>query len=110
MGAPPSPGPADRWSPGDWNIICSICGTKLKFSEAVRNWQGLWRHPRCDEERHPQDFVHSLRAPEMAIPYPQYPGETYVEICDLNGTSAIPGYAMPGCSIPGKTQLMETLP
>lgn len=104
MGAPPARGPADYWSPGDWNIICSICGTKLKFSQAVRNWQGMWRHPKCDEPRHPQDFVYSRNSPEMAIPYPQKMLEADILICAMNDRSAFPGLAVPGCMIPGNTQ------
>lgn len=80
MGSPPARGAADYWSAGDWNIICSVCGTKLKFSQAVRNWQGMWRHPKCNEPRHPQDFVHARNAQEMAIPYPQYPGEIDINV------------------------------
>jgi hypothetical protein len=79
----------------------------MKFSHAVQNWQGQWRHPKCDEERHPQDFVHSRNAQEMAIPYPQYPGEAYAEACDLNGISAIPNLAIPDCSIPDNPITME---
>lgn len=76
----PSPGQnaEDYWVPGTWNIICSICGTKLKFSEAVQNWQGMWRHPKCDEPRHPQDFVHAINSQEMAIPFPQK--ETTIDV------------------------------
>ena len=102
MGSAPGRGPADYWSPGDWNIICSICGTKLKFSQAVRNWQGMWRHPKCDEPRHPQDFVHSISSQEMAIPYPQYMAEQDIQICTWEGISAVPDYGMPGCMIPGR--------
>jgi|SRR5580700_2847295 hypothetical protein len=96
-------GPYDYYRPGDWNIICSICGTKLKFGDAVQNWQGQWRHVRCNEERPPQDFVHSINSREMAIPVVQKMGEIDVQICTFNGISAIPGYALPGCSIPGRT-------
>jgi len=64
-------GPEDRFVPGDWNIYCSICDTKLKFGEAVRNWQGMWRHVKCNEERPPQDFVHSINSREMTIPVAQ---------------------------------------
>jgi hypothetical protein len=101
MGNPPAQGPEDYFSPGDWNIYCSICGTKLKFSKAVRNWQGQWRHVRCDEPRHPQDFVHAINQPEMAIPFPQKMGEAFIYACSLDDTSPIPGLGVPGCMLPG---------
>jgi hypothetical protein len=103
MGTRPGKGPADYFAPGDWNIICSICGTKLKFSDAVRNWQGQWRHPKCNEPRHPQDFAQAIKSKEMAIPDPQKMAEGSILICTLNGNSAWPGFAMPGCAVPGNT-------
>lgn len=90
MGSPPSRGAADYWSPGDWNIICSICGTKMKFSQAVQNWQGQWRHPRCNEPRHPQDFVHAINSQEMAIPSPQKMGEAYIPFNPQFFAKAVP--------------------
>ena len=105
MSKGPAFGAEDRFVPGDWNITCSMCGSKLKFGEAVRNWQGAWRHQHCDEPRHPQDFVQSLPVPEMAIPVVQIMGEGQINVCTFNGLSAIPGYALPGCSIPGRTMI-----
>ncbi|MGI0134351.1 MAG: hypothetical protein ACREBW_05280 [Candidatus Micrarchaeaceae archaeon] len=59
-------GPADYLELGTWNIVCSMCGKKLKASDAVRNWQGMWRHPRCNEPRQPQDFVRGI--PDIQTP------------------------------------------
>lgn len=109
MGSVPR-GPADYWSPGDWNIICSICGTKLKFSQAVRNWQGMWRHVRCDEPRHPQDFVHARNSQEMTVPYPQHMLEGYIYICLIEDTVPMPGQGVPGCMLPGSGTLVLSPP
>lgn len=103
MGSPPVRTKEDKFVPGDWNIDCSMCGFKMKFGDAVMNWQGMWRHVRCNEPRHPQDFVHSTSSQEMTIPVAQKLSETDEKICTFNGISAIPGYAIPGCSIPGRT-------
>lgn len=108
MGAKSGRGPEDRFVPGDWNIECSMCGQKLKAGDAVRNWQGMWRHVRCNEPRHPQDFVHALDMKEMAVPFVQKTGDIDVQICTLNSRSAIPGYAIPGCAIPGRTFIEPT--
>lgn len=111
MGSPPGRYAADRWAPGDWNITCAMCGMKMKAGEAVQNWQGTWRHVRCNEPRPAQDFVHAIRQPEMTVPFNQNMAEAFItNICNLNGISGIPGYAMPGCSIPGNTVLVESLP
>lgn len=111
MGAPPGRTSADRWAPGDWNINCSICGWKMKAGEAVQNWQGNWRHTWCNEPRQPQDFVHALNIKEMQVPFVQKMGEADIQICLLNGITALPGWAIPGCMLPGRSgPLAEGLP
>lgn len=97
----PTRGPEDYFQPGDWNLICSMCGTKGKMSQMVQNWQGMWRHVRCNEPRHPQDFVHALNSQEMVVPVVQKMGEGDVLFCALNDISAVPGVALPGCMLPG---------
>ncbi len=64
-------GHADQYAPGDFNAICSVCGSKYKFSELTRHWQGMYRCRNCWEPRHPQDFVTTLRGDEMQVPQVQ---------------------------------------
>jgi hypothetical protein len=97
-------GPADYLELGDWNARCSICGAKEKASKMVKNWQGLWRHPRCNEPRQPQDFVRGLQ--DIQAPaWVQTDEDTDLSICTYNGCSGIPGWAVPGCSVPGRTEI-----
>lgn len=45
---------------GDYNVICDVCGFKLKRSQTRKRWDGLLV---CDadwEPQHPQDFVRAL--------------------------------------------------
>lgn len=95
---------ADYLRLGDWNAACSMCGRKRKASQLVRNWQGMYRCKEHNEQRHPQDFVRGIKE-NMSPPFVQPQTDTYVYVCTLNTCSAIPGYAGPGCSIPGKTQI-----
>lgn len=61
---------------GEWNIACSMCGRKRKSSELVKNWQGMWRCPEHNDERHPQDFVRAV--PDVqTVPYAQIPTNTF---------------------------------
>jgi hypothetical protein len=95
-------GHADYFKLGSWNALCSICGFKFKADELTRNWQGLYRCDQCQEQRQPQDFVRAI-PDRMNVPWAQKPAPLYVNnICTFNGMSAIPGLAMPGCSIPGR--------
>lgn len=87
---------------GDWNAACSMCGRKRKASELVRNWQGMYRCPEHNEPRHPQDFVRGI-SENMAPPFVQPQVDVYVYVCTVNTRCALPGYAGPGCCIPGNT-------
>jgi hypothetical protein len=72
-------GPADYYAPGEWNLVCSICGRKMKSGDAVKNWQGMWRHRRCNNPRQPQDFVRVL-PDDQTVPFSQPPTDSYVQI------------------------------
>lgn len=97
-------GRADYFKPGTWNAYCSMCGRKRKADEMERNWQGLRRCPEHNERRQPQDFARGVKD-IMTVPWAQPATDLFVNICTLSNRSAIPFYAMPGCSIPGYPQL-----
>lgn len=101
MGSPPRRGRADFLEIGDWNAACSICGRKRKASTLVQNWQGQWRCPEHNEPRQPQDFVRGT--PDIQTPaFVQQEIDIDNQICTYNGISAIPGFATPGCMLPGR--------
>jgi hypothetical protein len=98
-------GKADLLVVGDWNAACSICGRKRKASELVQNWQGFWRCPEHNEPRQPQDFVRGI--PDIQTPPWAQPEEDInILVCGFNDLSAIPGFAIPGCSTPGRKNLL----
>jgi hypothetical protein len=104
-------GPADYLVVGDWNVRCSLCGAKEKASKMVKNWQGLWRHPQgskndCNEPRQPQDFVRGVQDIQTP-PWVQPDEDIDVSVCTYNGCSAIPGWSVTGCMVPGR---VETFP
>lgn len=90
------------YQPGDWNATCSMCGRKRKASQLVKNWQGMYRCPEHNEPRQPQDFVRGVRENPSA-PWVQPYIDASIEVCTINGMSAWPGRAMPGCMMPGNT-------
>lgn len=108
MGSP-TRGPNDFWSPGDWNVACSMCGRKQKASQMVKNWQGLYRCREHNEPRQPQDFVRNV--PDIqTVPFSQPETDIDLQVCTFNGLSAIPGYALPDCSLPGRDTFDPTMP
>jgi hypothetical protein len=92
------------FAPGDYNAACSMCGRKRKASMLTKNWQGLWRCPEHNEPRQPQDFVRGVRE-VITVPWSQRQVDTLVYLCTFNGQSAVPAYAMPGCSVPGRSNI-----
>ena len=97
-------GRSDHYVPGDWNAQCFRCGMKRKAGELRKQWQGYWVCPEHWEPRHPQDFVRAI-PDNPSVPWDQPDSWNYVGpvICTPAGTTALPGYATPGCAIPSKT-------
>ena len=92
---------ADYYAFGDYDANCSMCHGKFKASQLKKHWQGLWRCTRCWEPRNSQDFV-KAGPPEVPPDWVQPPNDVFTVIaCDIKTRSATPGYAGPGCSIPG---------
>ena len=89
---------------GNWNALCDSCGRRFKASEMKKRWDGLMVCREDFEQRHPSDFLRVQKekiAVEWVRPYPEK--DTFIEYCTLEGKSAIPSMAIPGCSIPDTT-------
>lgn len=99
-------GKYDYYKEGDWNAICAACGRKGKASEMRKlppgiPGAGMYVHPEHYVKRNPQDFVRGVQE-KMSPPWTQPQAEdTFVEFCTPNMTSAVPGFANPGCAYPG---------
>lgn len=50
-------GPNPGWRPGDYWMVCDICGFDYRRSQMKQRWDGLWVCGADWEPRHPQDFV-----------------------------------------------------
>jgi hypothetical protein len=59
-----------HYAPGDYNVICDRCGSKVKASQTRKEWNGLRVCSSHWEARHPQDFVRG-RADHQAVPDPR---------------------------------------
>jgi len=46
-----------KYRPGDHYVICDICAGRLLASQSQKNWEGLVCHPRCCDQRHPQETI-----------------------------------------------------
>ncbi len=87
-----------KFVPGDWHIICDVCGTKVPASLSKRRWDGLIVCEKDHEFRHPQDFLRA-RADKIAVPFSrseptdQFQNVTYInDYVDVNYTEDDPSY------------------
>lgn len=93
-------GSADYLVVGDWNARCDRCGKKMKGSQLMTTWQGYKVCPEHWEPRQPQDFVRGITE-HPTPPFVRDPPWTWSALCTPNGRTAIAGFAVAGCVIPG---------
>ena len=71
-------------APGDWNVITDCCGMKRKFSQVIKQWDGLIVCPEHHDPRHPLDFVKSTHD-DQRVPFAR-PESPPLYRDDLDGT------------------------
>ena len=100
---------------GQFNVICDVCGKKIKAGEAKHRWDGFVVCPSDFEYRHEQDFVRA-RQDKISVPFTRpRPPDVFVNVsyvdtgdtvyCTITGTQAISSWGIPGCMIPNKYTL-----
>ena len=100
---------------GEWNLICDVCGKKIKAGEAKHRWDGFVVCPSDFEYRHEQDFVRA-RQDKISVPFTRprpadvFTNITYEDIgngayCTIVSQQAIPSWGLPGCMIPNKNTI-----
>jgi hypothetical protein len=89
-----------KW-PGNWKYDCQRCSFTFPSEDIRREWTGLYVCQSCWESKHPQLSI-KIR-PETAVPdfKNREAIDTYVEICDIFGSSPYAGMAVAGCSSVG---------
>lgn len=94
----------NRYVSGQFNVICDVCGKKIKSGQARKRWDGFIVCPDDYETRHSQDFVRA-RQDKISVPFTRpRPVDVFVEvayICTPEGSSGICGRSVVGCSIAG---------
>ena len=100
---------------GGFNVICDICGKKIKAGNSRKRWDGFVVCEDDFEQRHPQDFV-KARQDKISVPFsrprptdlftnPPYIDTGNTGYCTITGTQAISSWGIPGCMIPNKYTL-----
>ena len=91
------------YNPGNWLLICDVCGKKIKASESKHRWDGLIVCHEDWEVRHPMDFL-KARSDKITVPFvrPRQP-DVFIEVCNMATSSGYAGLATAGCSRAGQT-------
>ena len=108
-------GGKNYYASGQFNVICDVCGKKIKAGEAKHRWDGFVVCERDFEQRHPQDFVRA-RQDKISVPFSRpiptlvstnvnYIDTGNTNYCTIEGQQAIPSWAIPGCMIPNKNTI-----
>lgn len=87
---------------GEFNLICDVCGKKIKAHESKHRWDGLVVCFEDYEQRHPQDFVRA-RQDKISIPFNRpRPTDIYVElVCTSSGRQGLADYGQADCCTVG---------
>lgn len=56
------------YTSGQWNLICDVCGKKIKSGKSRHRWDGFVVCEDDWEERHQQDFV-KARVDKITVPF-----------------------------------------
>jgi hypothetical protein len=69
-----------KW-PGDWKVVCDVCGFQYPRSQIQQRWDGLQVCAKDYETRHPMDFM-KIRGesafPDVVRPEPET--DTFVSV------------------------------
>lgn len=75
-----SPNGKDNYIPGNYWMICDICGLKYRSSEMQERWDHSWSCNKCFEVQHPQEHVRG-KQDKISVPAAVPEGEdTYITI------------------------------
>jgi hypothetical protein len=86
-----------KW-PGNWKVMCHVCGFYYPSGEIKKRWDGLLVCPDDYETRHPQ----TLRGPHRTEKPPPFiskdTDDSFTGVCDYFGSMGLSGYGTSGCA------------
>lgn len=74
---------SNGYRPGDYYVICDVCGFKVRASETRRRWDNLRVCTKDWETRHPQDFVRGRRDRQRVNDPRPEPADNFIEVNDI---------------------------
>ncbi len=86
---------------GEWNVICALCGKKMKSGDIRKRWDGIYVCPEDYERRNILDFIRSV-GEEGTPPFTSpEPADQFVTVIYLQNRQGIAGLAIAGVAKAG---------
>lgn len=74
--------------PGQWNVLCDVCGFRFKSGKIKKRWDGLLVCKDDWETDHPQKYIR-VREDGQSVPYIRdEPADQFVPVCYIYGIAA----------------------
>jgi len=85
------------YHPGDWYVVCDVCGFRYHASELRKRWDGLMVCDKDYEIKHPQ--LNIVVHPEKIVPdYVRVePDDTFINVCTIITSSAYADLGVADC-------------
>lgn len=90
--------------PGNWKVVCDVCGFWFPSGEVKHRWDGLIVCPEDWETRHPQTLYGYKAHTSVPDFIRDEPEDTFIFICPLEALSGYTGLATVGCAKVGNNQ------
>lgn len=88
----------DYYAKGQWNVICDVCGFKLKSGKVRKRWDGLMVCERDWERDHPQKFLR-VRPEHIVPPFVRPdPPPAYTTVCYIYESASYADLASADCA------------
>ena len=96
---------SNHWyKPGDWNVICDVCGFRFKSSKLRKRWDGLMVCDKDFEHDHPQKYIRVTETNQAAPWTRPEVVDTTTHVCYMYGISAYADLAEADCAQADKQQ------
>ena len=90
-----------KFSSGDWNVICDVCGRKMKASSSKKRWDGAIVCPEDYETRHIQEFL-KVSPDKISVPYIRKVVPSFgTQACTVASKHPYADYAWADCATVG---------
>jgi hypothetical protein len=87
------PGDSDYLLEGDWNVVCDLCGRKVKACRTEKTWDNFYVCRHHKEARNPQDYLRGVKD-DQTVPFsrPEPPLQfvtSSFRLLQLNGSAIL---------------------